>query len=114
MAAGSYSRSVWLYDTTGGEAKPICTLKSKDKEAFGGGVTQTTFHPASPEILYTAARDSDRIMVWDTRNTNAPLMEYHRPGTTNQRLQFSIDARGRWLTTGDTVSPAIRVSENVS
>lgn len=43
------------------------------------------------------------IQAFDTRNPTASFMEYHRPGDTNQRLQFDVDPWGRWLASGDEV-----------
>jgi WD40 repeat protein len=101
MAAGSYGRSVHLYDSSGGEPRLIRALNIKQHK--GSGVTQVKFHPTSPEILYTASRCSNEILAWDTRNTKHILQSLARKGNTNQRIEFDIDASGTWLTTGDTV-----------
>lgn len=103
MAAGSYSRSICLYDASGGEPRMIRSLKSKHHDVGGSGVTQVKFHPTAPELLYTTSRCSKSILVWDVRNTNSVVLEHARKGNTNQRIQFDIDAAGKWLVTGDTV-----------
>ena len=104
MAAGSYSRSICLYDASGGEPRMIRSLKSKHHDVGGSGVTQVRFHPTAPELLYTTSRCSNSILVWDVRNTNSVVLEHARKGNTNQRIHFDIDASGKWLVTGDTVS----------
>lgn len=102
MAAGSFARSVCLYDASGGEPRLLRSLKAKDHR--GSGVTQVKFHPTSPELLYTASRCSDAIVVWDTRNAKHPVFTHERKGRTNQKIAFDIDPWGRHLVTGDTAS----------
>jgi WD40 repeat protein len=65
------------------------------------GTTQVMFSPKDPNTLFSAARRSDSILVWDVRNTTHPIRSYERPGQTNQRLWFDIDPSGRWLASGD-------------
>ncbi|CAD6586728.1 MAG: hypothetical protein CYPHOPRED_003636 [Cyphobasidiales sp. Tagirdzhanova-0007] len=100
MAAGSYGRSICLYDMSAGEPRLLRSLSAKEHK--GAGVTQVKFHPTSPELLYTASRCSDSILLWDVRNTKTILMTHYRKGHTNQRIHFDIDVWGKWLTTGDT------------
>ena len=102
MAAGSFARSICLYNASGGEPRLIRSLKAKDHR--GAGVTQVKFHPSSPQLLYTASRCSDAIVVWDTRNPKEPLRTHDRKGSTNQKIAFDIDIWGKWLVTGDMVN----------
>ncbi len=51
--------------------------------------------------LYSGARQDPRILCWDVRNSGQVLYAMHRSsGTTNQRLDFDIEPRGRHLATG--------------
>jgi hypothetical protein len=79
-------------------------LKSKNPAHKGAGVTQVKFHPANSEYIYATSRRMNHILVWDVRNTKDVVMALPRPGNTHQRIEFEIDAWGKWLTTGDTVS----------
>lgn len=102
MAAGSYNRSVYFYDVSGGEPRMIRSIPALKKHR-GSGVTQVKFHPTSPHLLYTASRCANEILVWDTRNVKQAVQVHKRRGMTNQRISFDIDVWGKWLTTGDMV-----------
>lgn len=104
MAAGSFSKSLYLYDASGGEPRLIRSLKSKDPSQRGAGVTQIKFHPTMPNYIYATSRRMNHILVWDVRNPADIIMALPRPGNTHQRINFDIDPWGKWLTTGDTVS----------
>lgn len=69
----------------------------------GGGVTQLSYHPLNPALLFVASRRSDVIQVYDLHNPSQPLHILPRKGRTNQRLRFDIDVWGRWLASGDEV-----------
>ena len=115
LAAGSFARNVWLYDTSGGEPRAMRSLKAKDKSVFGSGITQVTFHPTDQNFLYAASRGSDCVPVWDVRQSNEPLLVHRRPGKTSQRLHYSIDTFGKWLTAGATVcGPTARPCRRLS
>lgn len=61
---------------------------------------QVQFSPDG-HFLYTGARRDPGIICWDVRNTLEPLYRIQRAtGTTNQRIQFSIEPCGRHLATG--------------
>ncbi|WVF69918.1 hypothetical protein IAT40_004702 [Kwoniella sp. CBS 6097] len=96
FAAGSFSGSVALYseDTSSSPLAHVDGIK-------GGGVTQIAFHPLSPTTMFVASRRSSCIQVFDTRDLSAPVSEYERPGTSNQRISFDVDPWGRWLSSGD-------------
>ncbi|RUS26713.1 WD40-repeat-containing domain protein, partial [Jimgerdemannia flammicorona] len=93
-AAGSYSKSIGLYDETNNE---LCCLLT---EGMVGGVTQLHFSPDG-QYLYSASRKDHKLLCWDIRNTQKVLFHMHRTGNTNQRLAFDVDATGRYLVTGD-------------
>lgn len=94
-AAGSYSQSIGIYDQTNNE---LC-LKLTGFQ--GGGATQVQFSKDGL-YLYSASRHSNTILCWDIRDSANILFELPRPGKTNQRMQFDVDATGKYLTTGDT------------
>lgn len=106
MAAGSFTKSLYLYDASGGEPRLIRSLKSKDPSHRGAGVTQVKFHPTMPNYVYSTSRRMNHILMWDIRNSGDIMLALPRPGNTHQRIQFDIDPWGKWLTTGDTVSVA--------
>ncbi|RKO91204.1 WD40-repeat-containing domain protein, partial [Blyttiomyces helicus] len=93
-AVGTFSGSVGLYDEKNNELLYLLTdLKMK-------GVTQIEFSPDG-RFLYSASRKSDQILCWDIRNTGAVISRFARDGDTNQRLGFSLDPSGQFLSTGD-------------
>ncbi|KAK9900789.1 WD40 repeat-like protein [Cystobasidium minutum MCA 4210] len=102
MAAGSFTKSLYLYDASGGEPRLIRSLKSKDPSHRGAGVTQVNFHPTMPNYVYSTSRRMNHILVWDIRNPSDVMLALPRPGNTHQRIHFDIDPWGKWLTTGDT------------
>ena len=84
------------------------------------------FNPARPYLLYASFRRLDAIYAWDLRGDVGRPVEtlnvspfpahedtpFRRESAgcatqkTNQRLRFDIDLGGRWLASGDEVSPA--------
>lgn len=66
-----------------------------------GGVTHLAFHPLSPSTLFVGSRRSSSIQVYDLRDVTAPISQYSRKGSTNQRLWFDVDPWGRYLASGD-------------
>ena len=99
LAAGSFGRTVGLYDTASGRTgADLLQLFN----VSGGGATQVRFHPTERQ-LFVASRMHDSIDVWDLRYAAALLRSYERPARTNQRLSFDIDAWGRYLVAGDDV-----------
>jgi WD40 repeat protein len=99
-AAGSYSKSIGIYDETNNE---LC-LKLTGMD--GGGVTQVKFS-RDGSLLFSASRHSNSILCWDIRDTANVLYELPRPGKTNQRISFDIDATGQFLSTGDQFGHAL-------
>ncbi|GAN04172.1 WD domain, G-beta repeat-containing protein [Mucor ambiguus] len=93
-AAGSYSQSIGIYDQTNNE---LCLKLT----GFEGGATQVQFSKDGL-YLYSASRHSNSILCWDIRDSANILFELPRPGKTNQRMQFDVDATGKYLMTGDT------------
>ncbi|CEP10569.1 hypothetical protein [Parasitella parasitica] len=93
-AAGSYSQSIGIYDQHNNE---LCL---KLTGLGGGGATQVQFSKDGL-YLYSASRHSNSILCWDIRDSANVLFELPRPGKTNQRMQFDLDATGKYLLTGD-------------
>ncbi|KAI8918189.1 WD40-repeat-containing domain protein [Powellomyces hirtus] len=93
-AAGSYTGSIGLYDERNDEL--LCQMRDTD----GRGITQVEFS-RDGSYLFSASRKSDKLLAWDIRNTGDILATYPRLGNTNQRISFSLDPSGRYLSTGD-------------
>ncbi|EAL20959.1 hypothetical protein CNBD5600 [Cryptococcus deneoformans B-3501A] len=94
FVAGGYDGSVGMYTEDGDLEGWLGGLEV-------GGVTQLSYHPLNPTLLFVASRRSDVIQVYDIRNPSQPLHSLPRKGRTNQRLWFDIDVWGRWLASGD-------------
>ncbi|RXK39047.1 hypothetical protein M231_03671 [Tremella mesenterica] len=94
-SAGSYDGTVSIYDED--INTPVLHLEGVE----GGGVTQTTFHPLSSQILFVASRRSTAIEIFDLRNPLQPILSLPQMGNTNQRLNFDVDPWGRYLIAGD-------------
>ncbi|KAI9260309.1 WD40-repeat-containing domain protein [Helicostylum pulchrum] len=92
-AAGSYSQSIGIYDEVNNE---LCLKLT----GFDGGATQVKFSKDGT-LLFSASRHSDSILCWDIRDSANILFELPRPGKTNQRISFDLDATGKYLITGD-------------
>ena len=91
-AAGSYGKSVGLYDASSGDRLALLPASS--------GVTQVSFAPDGI-LLLAGERKSSAIVGWDIRQTSAPLFTCKRELTTNQRLQFDIDPSSAACATAD-------------
>ncbi|KAI8889136.1 WD40 repeat-like protein [Backusella circina FSU 941] len=100
FAAGSYSKSIGIYDESNNE---LC-LKLTGMD--GGGVTQVKFSKDG-SLLFSTSRHANTIQCWDIRDTANVLYELPRPGKTNQRISFDIDATGQFLATGDQYGNAL-------
>ncbi|KAI7889516.1 WD40-repeat-containing domain protein [Mucor mucedo] len=92
-AAGSYSQSIGIYDETNNE---LCLKLT----GFEGGTTQVKFSKDGT-LLFSASRHSNDILCWDIRDSANILFQLNRPGKTNQRISFDMDATGKYLITGD-------------
>ncbi|KAF9346738.1 Telomerase Cajal body protein 1 [Mortierella sp. AD094] len=115
-AAGSYLKTIGLYDSRAEELLLLLRDKGSHKQQPEshaqkpsspsssqpmGGVTQVQFSPDGM-YLYSASRQDPLIRCWDIRNTSKVLHRLERPGElTNQRISFDISCDGRWLCTGD-------------
>ncbi|KAJ3012982.1 Telomerase Cajal body protein 1 [Thoreauomyces humboldtii] len=96
-AAGSYAGSIGLYDERNDE---LLQQMKIPRDGGGRGVTQVEFS-RDGNFLYSASRKADAISCWDIRNTGDVVSTLARKGNTNQRLAFSLDPSGRYLSTGD-------------
>lgn len=79
---------------------PLVHVHSVEADALRS--TQLAFHPTT-QHLYVANRQSDDIVCYDLRHAAEPVRSFSRPGRTNQRLFFGLDATGQVLASGDQV-----------
>ncbi|KAL4220043.1 Telomerase Cajal body protein 1 [Mactra antiquata] len=91
-AAGSYSRSIALYNEPDGSM--ICMYEGQQ-----GGVTQVKFSPDGTK-LYSGGRRDNEIICWDMRNPGHILFTLQRYVSTNQRIYFDITSDGRYVVSG--------------
>ncbi|CAM9724717.1 unnamed protein product, partial [Chrysoparadoxa australica] len=97
FAAGSYGKSVCLYD----ERMHSACLMVLWREGMGG-VTHMKFSPDG-RLLYSGGRKEDSIACWDIRGGGGALLRsFERMGDTNQKLSFDVDASGKYLAAGGT------------
>ncbi|KAI9335510.1 WD40-repeat-containing domain protein [Obelidium mucronatum] len=97
VLAGSYSKSIAIYDTTCNESVALINGLP------GTGTTQAEFG-VDGNSLVVANRKSNVIQVFDVRNlaSGTPLFEMERNiASTNQRVSFSQSGDGRILVSGD-------------
>ncbi|KAG0041731.1 Telomerase Cajal body protein 1 [Gryganskiella cystojenkinii] len=117
-AAGSYLKTIGLYDARADELLLLLRDKSRPnkkktnhEQSNGdqstkdappmGGLTDLKFSPDGL-YLYSASRMDSYLRCWDIRNTANVLYRLERPGEqTNQRISFDISCDGRWLSSGD-------------
>ncbi|KAL4819643.1 WD40-repeat-containing domain protein [Aspergillus spinulosporus] len=105
LAAGTFSRSVGLYDSngTGQSLGSFSISKTEAARHIGGsGVTQLLWSPCG-RYLYIAERKSDGVMVYDIRVTGQLLGWLQgRNTSTNQRMKIDLvptgegDGHGIW------------------
>ncbi|XP_067948517.1 telomerase Cajal body protein 1-like isoform X2 [Watersipora subatra] len=93
FAAGSYSKSVGVYDQRNNEASMIL-------EGHTGGVTQIKFS-ADGNCLYSGARKDGELLVWDMRSPGQILAILERDVRTNQRIYFDLDPSARYMCSGN-------------
>ncbi|KAL0489083.1 telomerase Cajal body protein [Acrasis kona] len=94
-AAGSYNKSVGIYDEDQNSLQHL--LDSKHK----GGVTHVCFSD-NGNMLFSGGRKDDFVMCYDVRNLYEPLfvMSFERKVSTNQKIVFDVDPTSRYLMTG--------------
>ncbi|XP_013421157.1 telomerase Cajal body protein 1 [Lingula anatina] len=92
-AAGSYSKSVGVYETENGRLLYLF-------QGQVGGVTHIQFSSDGSK-LFTGGRKDPEILCWDMRNPGAVLCVMSREVLTNQRIYFDIDSSGRYLVSGN-------------
>ena len=93
VAAGSYDRTVRVFDATTGEVALAF-------EGHAGGVTRAVWSPDGGYV-YTGARRDAEIACWDVRNATGPVYRCARAtASTNQRIGFDVEPCGRHLVSG--------------
>jgi len=93
LAAGSYQRTVGLYDAATGAAMAVLSGHS-------GGVTHLKFG-ADGNYLYSGARRDANILCWDVRHFSGAVYRLERASAgTNQRIAFDLDSSGGQLVSG--------------
>ena len=103
--AGSYLGGASIYAEDTGEL--VCHLAGGPEHS---GVTQVQF-AAEGSLLFAGLRRDNRVLCWDTRRPDLPLLTLTRPGATNMRLGFDVDARGTQLVTGTSEAHALLYSD---
>lgn len=102
LAAGTFSRWIGLYDTSGGGgASSIFPLNEIEKSNEGGvgqgtGITQLLWSPCS-RYLCVVERNSDGVGVWDIRGSGQRLAWLRgRQALTPQRLEVEVMGEEVW------------------
>jgi len=96
LAAGTFTRSVGLYDSAG-QGDCIAVFSVADEQSSGArtdiggsGITQVRWSPCA-RYLYVAERKSDGILVYDIRVAGKKLgCLQGRRADTNQRLGIDV------------------------
>lgn len=93
LAAGTYSRHVGLYDSSGqGDCIGVFSVEGTDADSHigGGGITQVSWSPCG-RYLFITERKSDGILLYDIRKTGQLLAWLEgRAAHTNQRLGVDV------------------------
>ena len=97
LAAGTFTRSVGLYDSAGkGDCIAVFSVandtdfNNAESSIGGSGITQTLWSPCG-RYLYVAERKSDGVLVYDIRVVGKNLgCLTGRKANTNQRLGVEL------------------------
>ncbi|KAI9705435.1 MAG: hypothetical protein M1836_006190 [Candelina mexicana] len=118
LAAGTFTRSVGLYDSQGsGDCIAVFSVadnKDEEEGIGGAGVTQVLWSSCGT-YLYVAERKSDGVLVYDIRVAGKRLGSLTgRRADTNQRLGVDVvdNGRGNEIWAGGT-DGTVRVWEHV-
>lgn len=96
IAVGSWTGGIWLHDKR--HPKIECV---EDFHGHRAGVTYLRFI-AQRNLLVSGARKDCDLLIWDMRNTAAPVHRLTRTVRTNQRIYFDVSGDGTLLVSGDT------------
>ncbi|KAL4780964.1 WD40-repeat-containing domain protein [Aspergillus varians] len=100
LAAGTFSRTVGLYDSNGtGQSLGTFNVSKTeaDRHIGGCGITQILWSPCG-RYLYIAERKSDGVLVYDIRVTGQLLGWLQgRNALTNQRMKIDLVSRGQGI-----------------
>lgn len=119
LAAGTFTRSVGLYDSGGqGDCVAVFSVANNEgsdaeTEIGGSGVTQVLWSPCG-RYLYVAERKSDGVLAYDIRVAGKKLgCLKGREADTNQRLGVDVvpTGQGHEIWAGGT-DGVVRVWEN--
>lgn len=98
LAAGTFSRSIGLYDSNGtGQSLGTFNISKTeaDRHIGGCGVTQLLWSPCG-RYLYIAERKSDGVLIYDIRVTGQLLGWLQgRNASTNQRMKIDLVSTGQ-------------------
>jgi len=101
IAAGSYDKTVGIYDNAGSMVQ-LLRLPAPNT-----GVTQVKLAPSGTHV-FAGVRKGNHVSCWDLRYVTAePMAQFARQCTTNQRIQFDLDASCSVLVTGCETGHAI-------
>lgn len=96
IAIGTWTGSFWLHD----KRHP----KTEQVYNFNGhrvGITYLRFI-AQRNLLVSGARKDSDLLIWDMRNTSAPVHRLARTVGTNQCIYFDVSGDEKLLVSGDT------------
>lgn len=96
VAVGSWSTTISLYDKRDLFQGEFCQMND-----HRGGITYLRFLEQKNVLISGARKDND-LLLWDLRNTHAPLGKLFRNVDTNQRVYFDVSYDEKWIISGDT------------
>lgn len=96
IAVGSWTGTISLHDSR--HPKIECVEQLNGHRA---GVTYLRFI-AQRNLLVSGARKDSDLLIWDMRNTTAPVHKLSRTVQTNQRIYFDVSEDETLLVSGDT------------
>lgn len=117
LAAGSTDGSIFVYDARA-DGEALLGLQPALRRGGGSshhatGISCLRWHPGGMH-LFSGARQDDTVRCWDLRNSSKAVQTYHRPGSTQQRLHFDVDATGSSLVSGCSDSAQLYVFDVAS
>lgn len=96
LAIGSWCGKISLFDKRDPFQGEVCQMND-----HRGGITYLRFLEQKNVLISGARKDND-LLLWDLRNTQAPLGRLFRNVNTNQRIYFDVSYDEKWIISGDT------------